>query len=155
MMDVVKRAVPFLLTLLVGVFLGSLFRTATTGYQPKFIRAIEGSSSSSYEHRYRYGCRTRSYRSEDSAPVITFKPLATYTEAARQNEYEGTVRLLVEYRADGTIGDIDVLQGQPYGLTDEAKEAARDIKFRPAKRNGEPVTVNKEEVFHFSLTREF
>lgn len=154
MMDVVKRALPFLLTLLVGVFLGSLFKTATTSYQPKFAYVVK-QESSGHENRYRYGCRTRSYRSEDSAPVITFKPLATYTESARLNEFEGTVRLLVEYRADGTIGDIDVLQGQPYGLTDEAKEAARDIRFKPATRNGEPVTVNKEVEFQFSLTQKF
>lgn len=154
MMDVVKRALPFLLTLLVGVFLGSLFKTVTTNYTPKFAYVVK-QESSGYEYRNRHGCRTRSYRSEDSAPVVTFKPLATYTESARQNEFEGTVRLLVEYRADGTIGDIDVLQGQPYGLTDEAKEAARDIRFKPATRNGEPVTVNKEVEFHFSLTQKF
>lgn len=151
MLEVVKRALPFLLTLIVGVFLGSLFRSATTSGSYLVKVQDNFTTTGQYGYRYRHGCRKESYRSEEPSPMILFKPLATYTEKARENRFEGTVRLLVEFRSDGTIGDINVLRRQPYGLTDEAVEAAKEIRFRPAMRYGEAVTVNKEVEYNFSI----
>jgi TonB family protein len=153
MMNVVKRALPFLLTLVVGVFLGSLFKPVVTSYKSNPVNV--GLYERNYEYRYGRGCRSRRFSSQDTSLVILFKPLASYTEEARQNEFEGTVRLLVEFRADGKIGDIKVLQSQPYGLTDKAKEAARKIQFKPTVINGESVTVNKEVEFEFRLKHNF
>jgi TonB family protein len=55
-----------------------------------------------------------------------------YTEAARKNRVEGDVRLIVAFRSNGKIGNIDVIEGLPDGLTDKAIEVAKAIKFKPA-----------------------
>lgn len=159
MMNVVKRVLPFLVTLVVGVFLGSLFSSVATRYELSAVRSYSYSNGSGYrygrcpQHNYsRESYLNEERTSETSSLDILFKPSATYTDAARRNEFEGTVRLLVEFRKDGKIGEIQVLQGQPYGLTDEAIEAAQNIRFNPARKNGEAVTTNQTVEYRFSLT---
>jgi TonB family protein len=157
MMNVVKRALPFLITLIIGVFLGSLFKSAVTRYELK-AGGYSYSNGSGYrggrcpQHKYSRDYLREERTSEATSPMILFKPAPTYTDAARQNGFEGTVKLLVEYRANGKVGEIKVLEEQPYGLTEEAIEAASGIIFNPAMKDGETVTVTKEEEFHFPIT---
>lgn len=150
MLEVVKRALPFLLTLIVGVFFGSLFSpAATNSYLLKIQDNFGASGPYSCKSRYRY--RHEKYYSQESSPIILFKPYPTYTSEASKNKFSGTVKLLVEFRSDGTIGEINVLRRQPYGLTDEAIEAAKEIQFKPAMKYGEAVNVNKEVEYTFSI----
>ena len=83
--------------------------------------------------------------------VITAKPRAPYTDAARQNQFTGTVTLRVTFLASGQIGSISPISGQPYGLTEQAIAAARQIRFEPAKKNGVPQTVTKQVQYSFTL----
>lgn len=151
MLEIVKRALPFLLTLILGVFLGSLFRSAMTS--ESYIIKVKDNFGAPrpYSCKSRYNYRHEKYYSQESSPMILFKPEPTYTREAKENKLKGIVRLLVEFRSDGTIGDINVLRRQPYGLTDEAIEAAKEIQFKPAMRYGEAVTVNKEVEYNFSI----
>ena len=86
-----------------------------------------------------------------TAVVITAKPRAPYTDAARQNQFTGTVTLRVTFLANGQIGSISPVTGQPYGLTEQAIAAARQLKFEPAKKNGVPQTVTKQVAYTFTL----
>lgn len=152
MMDVVKRALPFLLTLIVGVFLGSLFRSAVTG-ESYLIKLQNGFNDSEYSYghrRYDSGCRSQKYRSKGFPVEIHSKPLPVYTERARANDFEGTVRLEVEFKMNGQIGEIKILDAQPYSLTEEAIKAARQITFRPALENGRYITTTKILEYNFS-----
>lgn len=84
-------------------------------------------------------------------PTIVYKEKARYTEAARQNQVQGTVVLRATFSADGRITDIRVVRGLPMGLTENAIMAAQRIRFQPAIRNGVPITVNASLEFNFAL----
>lgn len=82
---------------------------------------------------------------------ITSKPKPPFTDAARQNQIQGVVRLRVTFLASGQIGSISPVQGLSGGLTEQAIAAARNIKFEPAKRNGVPYTIVKQVEYNFTL----
>jgi TonB family protein len=82
---------------------------------------------------------------------IISKPRATYTDAARQNQVTGVVRLRVTFSASGSIGSIAPVSGLPYGLTEQAIAAARQIRFEPAKKNGVPVASTKIIEYSFTI----
>lgn len=81
---------------------------------------------------------------------ILSKPTPQYTDEARKNNVTGTIKLRVTFLASGAIGDISAENTLPDGLTENAIEAARGIKFKPATRNGEPLTVTKLVEYSFS-----
>ena len=68
---------------------------------------------------------------------ITSKPRANYTDSARMNMVQGTIKLAVEFGADGKIKAIIPFQKLPDGLTENCVEAAKNIKFEPAAKNGQ------------------
>lgn len=82
---------------------------------------------------------------------ILSKPRATYTDAARQNQVTGVVRLRVTFSASGSIGSIAPVSGLPYGLTEQAIAAARQIRFEPAKKNGVPIASTKIIEYSFTI----
>ncbi len=84
-------------------------------------------------------------------PTILYKERARYTEEARRNLLQGTVVLSVVFGADGLLHDIRTIKGLPYGLTENAIEAAKNIRFQPALRYGKPVSVRTVLEFNFAL----
>jgi TonB family protein len=78
-------------------------------------------------------------------------PRPEYTTEARKNKVQGQVTLRVTFKADGTIGSINVVRGLPDGLTDKAIEAAKAIEFKPATRDGVSVTSTKLVSVNFNL----
>lgn len=84
-------------------------------------------------------------------PTILYKEKAKYTEDARQNKIQGAVMLNMVFTADGRITDIRVVRGLPDGLTESAIESAKKIRFQPAMKNGQPVSVRGNIEFNFTL----
>ncbi len=84
-------------------------------------------------------------------PQILSQEKAKYTEGARQNRVQGTVVVSVVFTADGRVANARVVRGLPDGLNDEAIKAAQKIKFRPAMKNGQPVSVRMAIEFTFNL----
>jgi len=82
---------------------------------------------------------------------ILSKPRPGYTDAARQNNIQGTVILRVTFQANGQIGGISPVKGLGNGLTEQAIAAARRISFEPAKVNGVPQSVTKQIEYTFSI----
>ncbi len=82
---------------------------------------------------------------------ITSKPRPNYTDAARQNNVQGTVTLRVTFNANGTIGAVTPVSQLPYGLTEQAISAAKRMTFQPAIRNGQPYAVTKQVAFTFTI----
>ena len=75
----------------------------------------------------------------DSTPVeILFKPRPAYTPEARQMHIEGEVLLDVMFGASGHIRVLRVVKGLGHGLDESAQRAAQQIRFNPAKRDGQP-----------------
>jgi TonB family protein len=84
-------------------------------------------------------------------PRILYKEKAQYTQEAKDNKVEGTVALSVVFGADAQIGDIRVIRGLPHGLTQKAIEAASKIRFEPAIKDGQPVSVRGMLEYTFKL----
>ncbi len=82
---------------------------------------------------------------------IISKPTAKYTDAARQNQFSGTIRLRVTFTASGQVGSISAVGSLPYGLTEQAIAAAKSIRFEPAKKDGVPITKIKQIDYSFTL----
>jgi protein TonB len=85
-----------------------------------------------------------------TTPVkITFQPKATYTDEARAQNVTGAVRLKITLLASGQVGSIVPVTRLPYGLTERAIAAAKQIRFTPKMVNGVavPVTVTREYTF--------
>src|SRR6201991_4814973 len=79
------------------------------------------------------------------------KPEPQYTEDARKNQIVGTVVLKVVFASNGTVTNIRTVSGLPYGLTERAITAARQIKFSPATKDGHPVSMWMQLEYNFNL----
>lgn len=82
---------------------------------------------------------------------ILAKPKATYTDEARSNSAQGTVRLKVTLLSSGQVGSIVPVSRLPHGLTEKAIAAARQIRFEPKMVNGVPVPVTVTFEYSFTL----
>jgi TonB family protein len=87
-------------------------------------------------------------------PKILYREKARYTREARDNKVEGTVVLSVVFGVDGQISDINVIRGLPHGLTENAIVAAKKIRFEPAIKDGQPVSVRGTIEFSFNLYKD-
>lgn len=83
--------------------------------------------------------------------MIISKPKASYTKEARNSRTQGVVTLRVTLFKNGSVGNIQVVKGLGYGLTDQAIAAAKRIVFLPKRVNGVPVTVVKTIEYSFSV----
>jgi protein TonB len=82
---------------------------------------------------------------------VLFKPEPTYTEEARKNQITGTVMLRVVFSSNGDVVQIRSVHTLPFGLTERAIAAARQIKFVPAIKGGRPVSVSMQLEYNFNL----
>ena len=64
-----------------------------------------------------------------------------YPKEAKELGIEGRVQLDVEIRADGKVGDVEVVQGLGHGLDEVAVRNIRTCPFEPAEIGGSPVTT--------------
>ena len=80
---------------------------------------------------------------------ILAKPDAGYTEEARRNNVSGQVVLRVLFAETGQINQISVVRGLPFGLTERAIAAARQIEFEPAELDGRKVAYPLIVVYNF------
>jgi protein TonB len=70
---------------------------------------------------------------------ILSKPQPVYTAEGRNLKIEGEVVIDLVFLASGKVQVLRVAKGLGHGLDEAAMEAAREIKFKPAKRDGETV----------------
>ena len=84
-------------------------------------------------------------------PQILARPVPGYTEEARRAQVVGAVKLSVVLNANGTVSDITVARALGYGLDQKAIEAARELRFIPAQKDGHTVSVRIFLEFKFTL----
>ena len=75
----------------------------------------------------------------DTPVDIVEKPKPEYTAEGRSLKLEGDVVIDVVFLANGTMQVNHVVSGLGHGLDEAAVRAAQTIKFKPAKREGQPV----------------
>src|SRR5262249_37753551 len=87
---------------------------------------------------------------KDTRPIVLNYPRPAYTEVARQHRVQGAVRMRVLVGQDGTVKKMRAITGLPDGLTYEAYRAALQMRFQPAKKDGQPVDfwLTTEVEFH-------
>lgn len=79
--------------------------------------------------------------SKTSAPDCIYCPVPDYTGAARDAKFVGRVVLRVRVTEDGRVAEISIVNGSPFGLNQSAINAVRQWTFKPAIRDGQPVST--------------
>lgn len=82
---------------------------------------------------------------------VRTKPRPEYTRFARAYLLSGTVVIRATFMLNGTVGNVEVVRGLPFGLSDEAIKAAKAMKFDPAIRRGNPATVIRTIEYAFTI----
>jgi TonB family protein len=82
--------------------------------------------------------------------IIQSKPRASYTDAARAYDVQGSITLRITLLADGTVGDVTPVSRLPFGLTNGAIAAARTIRFKPAQKDG--IAYSKTLTIQYGFT---
>ncbi|HEV7746751.1 MAG TPA: energy transducer TonB [Pyrinomonadaceae bacterium] len=95
--------------------------------------------------------RTFSPKEVTQKARVISKPEPQYTEEARKNQVTGTVILRAIFSSSGQVTNISARAGLPYGLTERAIAAARQIKFTPATKDGHPVSMYIQLEYNFNL----
>ena len=88
-----------------------------------------------------------------TTPRLLYDEPPRYTAEAKRAGIQGTVWLEVVVLPDGTVGDVEVTKSldRVYGLDDQAIAAARNWRFAPGTRFGEPVAVRVGLELFFNL----
>jgi TonB family protein len=87
-----------------------------------------------------------------TTPVdITEKPRPEYTAEGRSMKIEGDVVLDMVFLANGSVQVNRVISGLGHGLDEAAVRAAQQIRFKPAKRDGQPVDFPARVRIEFRL----
>ncbi len=98
-------------------------------------------------------------------PIVAEKPVAAvrtqarrlnevkprYPEMARTQGIEGVVKLLLTIDAEGRVIDVKVIKGLGFGLDEAAIAAARQLRFEPARLDGQGVESKLSLPMRFTL----
>lgn len=151
-----KKALPFTLTFVVGTALGGL--TWLFGGSEKRAEATQVTSV--YDFKRGCGARHRRRLVAESKPlVVLFKPDARLPLGAEPREGALPAVVRVTFGADGKIQDArpvgmsfhggDASLVEVKALWESAERAARQIRFTPEAVDGVPVTVTRDVEIRF------
>jgi TonB family protein len=82
---------------------------------------------------------------------VLSKPVPQYPEAARIAGVRGMVALRAVLSDKGEVKHIVILRALGYGLTTQTINAARQIRFTPAIKDGQPVSMSILLEYNFNL----
>ena len=95
--------------------------------------------------------RAASIESPTTPVDILEKPRPEYTAEGRSLKIEGDVVIDMIFLANGSVQVNRVISGLGHGLDQAALRAAQQIKFKPAKRDGQPVDFPARVRIEFRL----
>ena len=85
-------------------------------------------------------------------PVIVRRVEPQYTDAARQAQIQGTVRMSAVIHEDGSLSITAILQSLGFGLDENSKTALEQWRFvPPITSNGEPAAITLTVEVNFNL----
>lgn len=85
-----------------------------------------------------------------SRPVLLTRVEPAFSAEALREKVQGTVTLSMVINKQGVPTDVHVTKGIGFGLDEQAVAALKQSRFRPAMRNGEPVSVRASYQSTFS-----
>jgi protein TonB len=83
--------------------------------------------------------------------AVVTKPEPRYTEEARKKSITGQVVLRAVFSSSGVVTNIHPVTYLPNGLTEQSIEAAKQIRFIPAVKDGRFVSMWIELQYNFNL----
>ena len=86
-----------------------------------------------------------------SEPQVLFAPDPQFTEEARQAKVAGKVIVYLQVNPEGRPMHVRIARGLGMGLDEKALEAVRQYKFKPAMKDGHPVTVEMNVDVNFQI----
>jgi protein TonB len=86
-----------------------------------------------------------------SAPVLIYHVDAEFTEEARKNKYQGIVVIEIIIDKQGNPQNPRVVRALGMGLDEKAIEAIKQYRFKPAMKNGKPVSVKMPVEIDFHI----
>jgi len=87
----------------------------------------------------------------DTKVKILSMPDPGYTAEATRQHVVGVVKLTAVFTSGGDVRNIQVVNGLPAGLTENAIAVARQITFTPAMKDGQAVSVQMFLTYKFDL----
>lgn len=150
-----KKALPFALTLLLGSFIGGLFKSVGFGGQ-KTERSRAYFYGYGEGHSCRMHARHRDLVAETKPLTILFKPDAALPLDFK-GEKGGFVPVSVTFGADGAVQKVEAspqytlydVELPPRPMWAAVVKAAQQIRFTPETVDGVPVTVTKDVEIRF------
>jgi len=122
-----------------------------TGYvdqMTKFRASRESFSSPGSTARDAEAERIEDMPLERSPQAVGFRPpeflsrvKPEYTAEAERADVSATVEVTVVLRSSGQVGEATITRWAGFGLEESALRAIRQLKFNPATRNGQPISV--------------
>jgi len=88
-----------------------------------------------------------------SAPEAITKVDPAYPQDLMHDRVEGTVVLYAVIHADGSVGDVKVLEGFDDRLNENARKALEQWRFRPGTKDGMPVDIEAVVRVPFKVPR--
>jgi protein TonB len=86
-----------------------------------------------------------------SAPIPISMPDPEFSEEARKAKVAGNVLVYLWVDQNGNPTHVRVIRGIGMGLDEKAMEAVRQYKFKPARKDGKPVTVEMNVEVNFQI----
>ncbi len=86
---------------------------------------------------------------EIAQPIFYQRLRPAYTEAAESLAITATVELEVVFREDGRVGEAEVTRWAGFGLDESALATVRQLRFKPAEREGRPVSLRALVRYNF------
>lgn len=83
--------------------------------------------------------------------VVVVKPEPAYTEEARKHQITGTVIVRCVFASSGAVTKLVAVSGLQSGLTERALEAAKQIRFIPAIKDGRFVSTHLQIEYTYNL----
>jgi TonB family protein len=72
-----------------------------------------------------------------------------YTAEAERADVNATVEVMVVLHSNGEVGEAEITRWAGFGLEDSALRAVRQLTFKPATRNAQPVSVRAMIRYNF------
>ncbi|HXQ71404.1 MAG TPA: TonB family protein, partial [Pyrinomonadaceae bacterium] len=110
---------------------------------------VEKEPSSTTSNTVEEECPSPLYRKSDVTRMafLNDQLQVSYTDEAVQNKVEGQIVLQLIICSDGRVSEITINEPLPFGLTQRAIDAIRKVRFQPALRGEQPVSVIMKQTF--------
>jgi TonB family protein len=111
------------------------------------------SSTGSWSIRFAELNTTGHGESDLGAPEAITKVDPAYPQDLMHDRVEGVVVLYAVIHADGSVGDVRVLEGFDERLNENARKALAQWRFRPGTKDGQPVDIEAVVRVPFKVPR--